>query len=86
MRAEAPEPMPDTLPPAPAIADSFALYEAQSEATSPRPRRPRSISLGYIGDAPLAGGVTRDTVIAPPRNEGPGVTWQRYIGAPSWSW
>lgn len=50
-RAEEPEPP----------VDSFWLEEAIDEQTRPRPHRPRSISLGYIGDAPLSGGVMRDT-------------------------
>jgi len=50
--------------PAPAI-DSFWLQQAVSEANKPPVQRPRSISLGYIGDGPLTGGVMRDTPIAP---------------------
>ena len=50
--------------PAPAI-DSFWLQQAVSEANKPPLQRPRSISLGYIGDGPLTGGVMRDTPMAP---------------------
>ncbi len=41
--------------------DTFWLQEAREMATRPPPQRAQSISLGYIGDAPLAGGVMRDT-------------------------
>jgi hypothetical protein len=48
--------------------DTFWLQQAVAESTRPPPRPVRSISLGYIGDAPLAGGVMRDTpiVVTPP--------------------
>ncbi len=42
-------------------ADSFWLAEAVSEMRKPPPVRARSISLGYVGDAPLVGGVMHDT-------------------------
>jgi len=41
--------------------DSFWLAEAVTEARKPPPARARSISLGYVGNAPLVGGVMRDT-------------------------
>ena len=41
--------------------DAFWLHEAVDEATRPIPARPRSISLGYVGNTPLTGGVMRDT-------------------------
>lgn len=47
---------PDPQPPV----DTFWLQQAIAESRRPPPRRARSISLGYIGDAPLSGGVMRD--------------------------
>ena len=47
----------DPVPPV----DTFWLQQAVAESTRPPPRPVRSISLGYIGDAPLTGGVMRDT-------------------------
>jgi hypothetical protein len=41
--------------------DTFWFQEAQDEATRPAPARARSISLGYVGNTPLTGGVMRDT-------------------------
>ncbi len=41
--------------------DSFWLAQSITEMQKPPPLRPRSISLGYVGDAPLSGGVMRDT-------------------------
>jgi len=41
--------------------DSFWLAQAITEMNKPPPQRARSISLGYVGDAPLGGGVMRDT-------------------------
>ena len=43
--------------------DTFWLQQAVEESTRPPPRPVRSISLGYIGDAPLTGGVMRDTPV-----------------------
>ena len=43
------------------MVDGFWLHEAVDEATRPIPERPRSISLGYVGNTPLTGGVMRDT-------------------------
>lgn len=48
--------------PAPPV-DTFWLQQAVEESTRPPPRPVRSISLGYIGDAPLTGGVMRDTPV-----------------------
>src|SRR5258706_15676973 len=45
------------------LGETFPEAFAASEATRPRPERPRSISLGYVGDAPLTGGVMRDTAV-----------------------
>lgn len=58
----------DPVPPV----DTFWLQQAVAESTRPPPRPVRSISLGYIGDGPLTGGVMRDT---------PLVTWSG-AGAP----
>lgn len=49
----------DLLPPI----DAFWLHQAAVESTTPIPERPRSISLGYVGNTPLAGGVMRDTPV-----------------------
>ena len=57
----------DELPPVQATldlrppTDGFWRREAADEATRPIPERPRSISLGYVGNTPLTGGVMRDT-------------------------
>ena len=51
----------ELLPPV----DTFWAQEAADIATRPDPPRARSISLGYVGDAPLTGGVMRDTPMAP---------------------
>jgi hypothetical protein len=47
----------------PRVNDTFWLEQAvaQRQAEQDPPARARSISLGYIGDDPLAGGVMRDT-------------------------
>ena len=42
-----------------AVEDDFWQIERHEEATRPRLRHARSISLGFVGDAPLAGGVMR---------------------------
>ena len=46
--------------------DSFWLAQAITEMHKPPPLRPRSISLGYVGDAPLSGSVMRDTPMPAP--------------------
>ena len=77
-------PLPDTVPPAPAVADSFWTRAQEEEAARPPPRLARSISLGYAGDEPLAGGVMRDTRMETPAATGPGMTWQQWMRQPSW--
>jgi hypothetical protein len=58
---------PDALPPMQANAqmyppvDTFWLQQEVAAMREPKPLPVRSISLGYIGDAPLSGGVMRDT-------------------------
>lgn len=52
--------------PYPTVVDDFWLNEQIAAMNEPPPRRPKSISLGYAGDAPLSGGVMRDTYIEPP--------------------
>ncbi len=61
----------DELPPveqnaafAPPI-DDFWLHQEIEERTRPPLVRPQSISLGYVGDTPLSGGVMRDTPMPP---------------------
>ena len=67
--------------------ESFWDAHAWSEAQRPAPERPRSISLGYIGDRPLDDGMTRDS---PPRRRraldprAP-MGWWDYVNAPSWT-
>jgi hypothetical protein len=68
-------------PPRPALADGFWIHEGVERATRPRLERPQSISLGYIGDEPLSGGVTRDTPYSPPRGR---YTWHEYMRGGSW--
>jgi len=84
VQAQAPRPLHDTLPPAPAVADAFSIYEQQEEMTRPPPRIRHSISLGNVGDEPLSGSVMRDTPIDPSTSSGYGQTWQQYIQNPSW--
>ena len=51
--------------------DSFWLQQSIAAMREP-PRLPaRSISLGYIGDGPLAGGVMRDTPMPQPQMQAP---------------
>ncbi len=46
--------------------DSFWLAQAISDANKPPARPPRqTISLGYAGDEPLSGSVTRDSPVRP---------------------
>ena len=44
-----------------AVQDTFWQSERREEATRPRLQRRQSISLGCIGDAPLANGMMRDS-------------------------
>jgi len=57
----------------------------QEAEPAPRPRA-RSISLGYMGEGVLAGGITRDTVIPPkgPYDPYAPTNWQGYVNAPKW--
>jgi hypothetical protein len=72
-------------PPGPNTEDGFWLAQATSESSRPPLQRPKSISLGYIGDEPLAGGVMRDTPMARGGHGGGGYRrWQGYINAPNW--
>ncbi len=41
--------------------DDFWLHQAIEERTRPPLVQAQSVSLGYIGDTPLSGGVMRDT-------------------------
>ena len=52
--------------PAPPV-DTFWLQQAIAESRKPPPRPVRSVSLGYVGDTPLTGGVMRDTPMGPPQ-------------------
>jgi hypothetical protein len=45
--------------------DTFWLQQSVAALHEPPPLPVRSISLGYVGDAPLAGGVMRNTPLAP---------------------
>lgn len=81
-------PVRDTHPPAPAVADSYDVYERQDEATRPPPRPRQTISLGFVGNEPLSNSVMRDTPMDYAQQQGPGQgqgqTWQQYIRDPSW--
>jgi len=48
---------------APDIADSFPVVFVEAQRTAPPRRRPQSVSLGFIGDAPLG------TEATPPHHE-----------------
>lgn len=48
------------------VVDDFWLDQQIAAMSEPPPVRPKSISLGYAGDAPLSGGVMRDSPIATP--------------------
>lgn len=79
------EPLADTQPPAPAIEDSYWIHQSVEEATRPPPHHRQSISLGFVGDEPLSGGVMRDTPMSGPDvDPNQGMTWQQYIRTPSW--
>jgi len=60
---------PEVLPPMQAEngmfppVDTFWLQQEVAQMREPKPLPVRSISLGYIGDTPLAGGVMRDPPI-----------------------
>jgi hypothetical protein len=72
-------------PPGPNTEDAFWLAQSTSEAVRPPLERPKSRSLGYIGDEPLAGGVMRDTPMPPRGHRGGGYRrWEGYINAPNW--
>ena len=68
------------------INDDFWLeQEAAARRAQPLPR-PRSISLGIVGQGKLAGGFGADE-LAPSRSvRGPNEprSWQEYVTAPSW--
>jgi hypothetical protein len=66
--------------------DDFWMATQWSEQRRPAPERPRSISLGYIGDGVLPGGITRDDPVPPSRRSrgGGGQTWQEYVNSPGW--
>jgi len=92
--SEEPEASPPALPaegrtvqvqaPGPTTEDDFWLAQRASEYARPPPERPRSISLGYISDDILAGGVTRYGPLPARRGRSGGGTWQSYMHAPSW--
>ena len=71
--------------PAAAPSESGTVVIVQQAEEAPRPRA-RSISLGYMGDGVLAGGITRDTVIPPKQPQDPYAltNWQGYVNAPKW--
>jgi hypothetical protein len=75
------------VPPPKRPIESFWLAQAMGEAQRPPPPRYglQSISLGYVGDSPLTGGVMLDTPDAeeeqPPDDEDTEVTpevWSRH--------
>ena len=67
--------------------DNFWHAHAWAEEKRPEPERPRSISLGFLSEAPLQGGVTRDSPMPEraPRDPRAGMSWQDYVNAPTWS-
>lgn len=74
---------PVAVAPTPECGAVVVIQQPAEEA--PRPRA-RSISLGYMGDGVLAGGITRDTVIPPKQPQDPYAltNWQGYVNAPKW--
>ena len=67
------------------VAEDSAAAVPEHRREEPRPRA-RSISLGHIGDAPLSGGVTRETVVTQPERQWYGPTrqtWQRSMRKPN---
>jgi hypothetical protein len=58
-----------------AVVDAFWMHQAVEEQTRPPLERPRSISLGYVGDTPLTNGVMRDTPM-PMVYEAPMMTYE----------
>jgi hypothetical protein len=65
------------------------VFWAAREATELVPSAPRirqSISLGYVGDEPLSGGVTRYDDLRPRMAVSPYVEqrWEGYITTPNW--
>jgi len=60
------EPRMQAAPPQPQIVDTFWLQQSIAAMHQPPPAPVRSISLGYIGDTPLTGGVMRDTPMPTP--------------------
>lgn len=51
--------------------DTFWMQQSIAAMREPPPVPVRSISLGYIGDAPLSGGVMRDTPMPQPQVQQP---------------
>jgi hypothetical protein len=51
--------------------DDFWLHQEIEERTRPPLVRAQSISLGYVGDTPLSGGVMRDTPMPPYQQQAP---------------
>ncbi len=63
--------------------DTFWAQEVADRATQPPIEHARSISLGYVGDTPLTGGVMRDTPMEAPQYGGyPASNYMQY--APSY--
>lgn len=69
----------------PAPTQTIVFLPEPDKEPAARPR-PRSISLGFMGDGVLAGGITRDTVIEPRQDAPTGrpQSWQGYVNAPKW--
>lgn len=65
--------------------DTFWAEHEAAQARRTEPERPRSISLGYVGQGKLAGGVGRDDLVVPRHPGAHGaMTWQEYVNAPTW--
>lgn len=67
-----------------AVGDSFWVNQGLARAGEPPPHAVRSLSLGYVGNEPLPGGVMRDTPMEQPGAIGPGQSWQRYVRSGGW--
>ena len=52
------------------VVDDFWLDQQIAAMSEPPPVRPKSISLGYAGDAPLSGGVMRNSPMPEPAAAG----------------
>jgi hypothetical protein len=68
------------------VEDTFWEAQRESERSRPPRSRPKSISLGFGPDEPLAGGMTRNTITAPsaPADPYQHQYWNGYVSSPRW--